>query len=147
MNDLIKKVFILCVVLIIALVIGTAVVIVVNDRNNDLHAFEEGVCYGFIRGYIEPDECDDMYVYIVLDDRSFVTELSMYAIPKDVYKSFDEKLKQVIDNREIGYLIEAVTAYNEHEFNRLGYLYIKSVRRYDNSAESEHKVQEREYNW
>lgn len=147
MNDLIKKVFILCVVLIIALVIGTAVVIVVNDRNNDLHAFEEGVCYGFIRGYIEPDECDDMYVYIVLDDRSFVTELSMYAIRKEVYESFDEKLKQVIDNREIGYLIEAVTAYNEHEFNRLGYLYIKSVRRYDNSAESEHKVQEREYNW
>lgn len=148
MSILSKKVLVLCVVFAVLVVaLGIVTEVVVSNRTNDLNKFVERLEYGFIRGYIEPDESDDMYVYIVLDDGYYVTRLSMYALRKDVYDSFDDSLKQIIDNREVGCLITATIAHNESHFIRMGYSYIKNIQSYDNSKESQHKVQIREYDW
>ena len=144
MNKIILKLLILFVAVVIVVTITVAVKFFI-DKSNDPFEFHDVACYGFIRDYIEPDELDDMYVYVVLDDRTFVTELSIYAIPKETYDSFDEELKRIIDNREVGYLIDGIGAYNELEFNRMGYSYIKSIRSYDNSVEGGRDAQERYY--
>lgn len=144
-----NKVLIICGIVFCTVLLAVLSVAFISwsTDNNNIHEFVDGACYGFVRGYIEPDEFDDMYMYIILDDGYYVTRFSVYALTKDVYDNLDDGLKQLIDNRETGYLLSGVTAYNGSQFDRLGYSYIKYIRMYDTEKESPHEIQERDYNW
>lgn len=117
-----------------------------NRDNIDPSEFHNNATIGFIRSYIEPSEDDDMHLYLVLSDRAKANAFEIIALPKNVYDTFDDELKAIIDSRETGCLLSLSTLYNEIEFSNLGYSYIENVNRYQLNATGGDGLSVRLYN-
>ncbi len=129
--------------------ISCAALLIANRMREEKYgySFSEQRHSGVIYGYLEPEDSEQIQVYIILVDDTFANRFAIYAIPKEYYNYLPDEIKTVIDNRETGAFLRIAIAYNKVQHERLGYDCIKQVLEYKLDWDLERIVQDIDLSW
>lgn len=133
------------IVVLIGAVCVAALLIAGNRRES--YKYHSGRYMGFICEYIEAEEDDPMYVYIVFRCEDYANRFAMFGLPKERYEHLSDRIKAVIDSRETGAYLLLDTYENQNQRNRLGYDFIYLMTEVDLTRLPEKSISHVDLSW
>ncbi len=125
----IQKIMLVLVFVIIIIFAAGMIIYTIDYRNKDWNReINAGIVRGCIYAYAEPDEDDDMHLYIVVGRYG---NMHLLGLTEAAYSSMDADLKSAIDSRKTGFYVEFSTVTNKYEKMYNGFKRISMVVEYN----------------